>query len=178
MRLHRCRICGETFIGQDRPSHCPFCGAHAEFMLAPRAVPADLNAVQPTEAERADLERAIDLERSNAKFYRAVASLPGDVALSSAFKRLASIESEHCSLFSKLAGLTKPNDLAEPSEAPARWEDAIAESRTRESRAREFYLAAAVRATGERICEVFTAVAAIEADHLQVDAIAEEMLGD
>ena len=27
MKLHRCRICGETYLGVERPSHCPFCGA-------------------------------------------------------------------------------------------------------------------------------------------------------
>jgi rubrerythrin len=147
-------------------------------MVASRAVPADLNSVQPTEAERADLEHSIDVERSNARFYRAVASLPGDDALSSAFKRLGNIEAEHCSLFCKLAGVPKPSDLTEPGQAPESWEDAIAESRARESRARDFYADAATRATSERIREVFTALTAIETDHLEVDGIAEEMLGD
>ena len=35
--------------------------------------------------------------------------------LSSAYKRLSRIESEHCSLFCKLAGMPKPADLLEPA---------------------------------------------------------------
>jgi len=28
MKMYRCRICGETYLGAEAPSHCPFCGAH------------------------------------------------------------------------------------------------------------------------------------------------------
>lgn len=178
MKMHRCLICGETYLGSDRPSHCPFCGAHAEFMLPTRSVASGLNDVALTEIEREDLDEAIALERSNARFYRAVAALPGDEGLSSAYKRLANVEAEHCSLFSKLARLPKPSDLTEPSEPPAGWAEAIAESKARELKARDFYATAAGRATNDRIREVFGAISAVEADHLVVDEVAQEMLGD
>ncbi|HEY5433454.1 MAG TPA: ferritin, partial [Coriobacteriia bacterium] len=71
MKMYRCRICGETYLGSEAPAMCPFCGAHAEFMTDPRDYPVDTNEIQLTEVERADLETAIDIELSNTRFYLA-----------------------------------------------------------------------------------------------------------
>ncbi|MRR13422.1 ferritin, partial [bacterium] len=32
LKMYRCRICGETYLGYEAPANCPFCGAHVEFM--------------------------------------------------------------------------------------------------------------------------------------------------
>jgi len=172
MRMHRCRICGETFLGTDAPSHCPFCGAHRELFVDTTEYPEDINAVDLTEVERNDVTEAIELERSNTRFYLAMAAQHDDMKLASAYKRLAKIEAEHCSLFCKLAGVRKPLDLLEPSEAPEDWCANIAESREREMRAAAFYAQVMHRATNERIREVFAAVSAVETDHIELDALA------
>jgi rubrerythrin len=132
--------------------------------------------LQPTETERSDLETAIELERGNARFYAAVALLGGDDALASAFKRLSAIEAEHCSVFSKLAGERKPDDLRIPSGSPESFRAAVVESRERELNARTFYLEAAGRATDPRIQEVFSAIADVENDHLAFDEMAAARL--
>jgi len=173
VKMYRCRICGETHLGYDRPSNCPFCGAHAELIVLASEFPAGINDVQLTEAERADVLEAIELERSNARFYRAMAAHRDNDALSSAYKRLATIEAEHCSVFSKLAGVAKPADLLEPSEASEDWCANIDESLAREQKASRFYAGVVERATGERIKEVFAAVSAVEADHIDLDHLAK-----
>ncbi len=177
MKIYRCRICGETYLGTEAPSRCPFCGAHERYMVDPGAYSASENDVQLTEVERADLGQAIGLELSNARFYAAMARVGGNEALASAYKRLSKIEAEHCSLFCKLAGVEKPSDLAEPSEASPVWCENIAESLERERTASAFYAEAAGRATNQRVAEVLEAVSAIERDHIDLDGLAARMAG-
>jgi rubrerythrin len=177
MKMYRCRICGETYLGTNAPERCPFCGAHERFMVDPDGYSPAENQVQLTELERADLEHAIALERSNARFYAAMAKTGGNEALSSAYKRLSRIEAEHCSLFCKLADVVKPADLTEPSEASPDWCDNIAESFSREQTAWAFYAEAAERATNVRVAEVLAAVSDIERDHIELDGVAADYAG-
>ncbi len=172
MKMLRCRICGETYLGDEAPSQCPFCGAHREFLVAPEGYPSDINEVAPTEIERQDLEAAIELERSNTRFYLGMAQRDDNDALRSAYKRLARIEAEHCSLFCKLAKNPKPADLLEPGATNDDWAADIAESLERERRASALYAEFTARATSVRLREVFGAVAAVERDHIDFDALA------
>jgi rubrerythrin len=169
VRPIRCRICGETYVGPGIPPACPFCGAHDLYLVDADEFPRGLNDVQLTEVERDLLQQAIAIERSNARYYVAVAKLPGDDALCSAFKRLSRIEAEHCSVFSKLLREPKPTDLDEPEGEVQGWAAAVAESSAREHRAAEFYGQAATSATSLRLREVFTAIASVEVDHIAFD---------
>ncbi|MDO8964304.1 MAG: ferritin family protein [Coriobacteriia bacterium] len=176
MKLYRCLICGETYIGSERPSHCPFCGAHAELIVPAQEFPEGLNEVQLTEIERADLETAIELERSNTRFYLAMAARTDNPALSSAYKRLAKIEAEHCSVFCKIARVPKPADLLEAAEELGSWEADIEESVRRETRASALYAEFSGRATAPRLIAVWNAVSAVEADHIALDEEAKRYL--
>jgi rubrerythrin len=171
--MYRCRICGETYLGSEAPAMCPFCGAHVEFMIDPADYPADINDVQLTEVERADLETAIDVELSNTRFYLAMSLRDDNPALASAYKRLAAVESEHCSLFCKIAKMPKPADLREPGDELGSWNADIDESARREHRASDLYAEFAARATSARLLEVWPAVSAVEADHILLDALAK-----
>ena len=177
MRFHRCRICGETYLGTSAPDRCPFCGAAETYFVLTTEFPEDINDVQVTELERNDLETAIEVERGNARFYRGLSLQRGNPKLASAYKRLANVEAEHCSLFCKLAGTTKPADLMEPAFAPDDWCANIADSLARERKAAAFYAEAATRATSPRIVEVLEAVSAVERDHIELDGVAAAMAG-
>lgn len=172
MNLYRCRICGDTYLGAEAPTHCPFCGAHRELIVESRDFPPDINDVEPTEVERADLEAAVELERSNTRFYLAVAARDGNDALRSYFKRLAKVEAEHCSVFCKLLGQSKPEDLMTPSESTESWTTDLQESLSRENRATNLYHTFAARATSERLQEVFGAIGDVETDHIALDEVA------
>lgn len=177
MKMYRCRICGETYLGSDKPSHCPFCGAHAHLMVDTVDFPEDINDIDITELERNDIMQAIELERANTRFYLTMAAHRDNLKLSSAYKRLAKIEAEHCSVFCKLAGLPKPADLMDPDIASDDWCANIDESLVREQRASRFYAEVVTRATNDRIKEVFVAVSEIEADHIDLDNLAKEVAG-
>lgn len=173
LKMYRCRVCGETYLGYEVPENCPFCGAHAEFLVAPEEYPWDINDVQVTESERADLETSIELERSNTRFYLGMAERKDNDTLRSAYKRLAKIEAEHCSVFCKLARVSKPEDLLTPGETTGSWASDIEESLRRENRATALYATFAERATTGRLKEVWAAVSAVEADHITLDELAK-----
>src|SRR5574340_421957 len=165
LKMYRCRICGETFLGYEPPANCPFCGAHIEFLNPSDEYPSDINEIEPTEAERAALEASIELERANTRFYLGMADRQDNDTLRSAYKRLARIEAEHCSLFCKLAGVWKPADLMEAGPTTGTWLTDIDESLVRENRAKGLYAEYAERATTERLRYVWTAVSDVELDH-------------
>ncbi|MBC7266247.1 MAG: hypothetical protein H5T75_04650 [Coriobacteriia bacterium] len=176
LKMYRCRICGETYLGYEAPENCPFCGAHKEYLEAPEKYDPAINAVALTEVERADLEASIELERSNTRFYLGMAERKDNDTLRSAYKRLARIEAEHCSLFCKLAGVPKPEDLTVPGETTGSWASDIEESLRRENRASSLYATFAERATNLRLKEVWDAVSAVEADHITLDELAKQYL--
>jgi rubrerythrin len=172
MKMHRCRICGDTYLGVETPSHCPFCGAHAEYFVDTADYPEDVNDIELTAIERENLQASIDVERSNARFYFAMAARKDNKKLASAYKRLAKIEAEHCGLFCKLLKVDKPADLMQPSEDLGSWEANIADSHAREVRAKGLYTDFVASATSPRLQEVWTAVAAVENDHIELDELA------
>jgi rubrerythrin len=139
--------------------------------------PEDINSVDLTEVERADVEDAIELERGNSRFYMAMAQHRDNKKLASAYKRLAKIEAEHASLFSKLLGVAKPEDLLDPAEASGDWCANIDDSIAREQRASRFYAEVVKRATNDRVKEVFSAVSVVEADHIDLDHVAKDIAG-
>ncbi len=145
-------------------------------MVDPDAYSSKENQVQLTEVERADLEHAIELERSNARFYAAMANARRQRG---ALKRLqAALAHRGRALLALLqAGGRRrsPRTWASPSEASADWCDDIAESLSREQTASAFYAEAAGRATNGRVAEVLSAVSAIERDHIELDGVAAEL---
>jgi len=173
LTMYRCRICGEIHLGYEPPTNCPFCGAHIEFLSPPEEYSADINDIQLTETERADLESSIELERANARFYFGMAKRRDNDTLRGTYKRLAKVEAEHCELFCKLAKVDEPADLLEPGETTGSWASDIEESLVRENRAAALYAKLAERATSERLRQVWNAVSAVEADHITLDELAK-----
>jgi len=172
LKMYRCRICGEIYLGYEAPANCPFCGAHVEFMLMPEAFDPSINDITITEVERADLESSIDLETSNTRFYLGMTERHDNDTLRATYKRLAKVEAEHCSVFCKLAKISKPDDLLTAGETTGSWASDIAESLTRENRATALYATFAGRATNPRLKEVWAAISAVEADHIGLDELA------
>ncbi len=176
LRMYRCRICGEVYLGYDAPENCPFCGAVVEFLEAPEKYPAGVNDIDITETERTDLESSIELERANTRFYLGMAERKDNDTLRATYKRLAKIEAEHCSVFCKLAKVAKPADLLTPGETTGSWASDIEESLVRENRATTLYAMFADRATNDRLREVWSAISAVETDHITLDELAKTYL--
>jgi len=132
--------------------------------------PPDINDIQVTDIERADLLHACQLEITNETFYNAVGAMGNhNDLLPSAFRALAKVEREHLSIFGKLLKAPTPTVPTNPIRAQDSWVANIAQSKKDEGIASTFYRDAAKRAITPRVKEVFTALAEVEEDHIDID---------
>jgi len=165
MNVYRCRICGDPYIGSDRPTHCPFCGAHQKYLAAaadyqPPAI------VDLSGKSRESLERALELEIDNSNFYRGAAKVADTEEGKALFQALARVEAEHVAIVCRILAIPRPEELGETGECSPAHKENLAESRRREERAARLYGRFLEEATEDRVKEVLTAFVEIENDHL------------
>lgn len=171
VRLWRCEICGDAYIGDDAPSNCPFCGVKKEHIKEFRdaVVSHDLTL---SEKDRDYAKKALTLEESNASFYFCAAEKVDNAEGKKLFKRLAKVEAEHASVWKKVLK-TREASQAE-DQCSADYVQDLKDSHQREERAIGFYRKAAEEADDEKMREIFSAFVEVEEDHL---ALSEERLG-
>jgi rubrerythrin len=167
MKIFTCRICGEIYIGREKPGTCPFCGAFNGFLVEARDWKSEYD-VELTETSRKNLEAALALELSNTAFYKCAYETLSNKEVGLMFKGLMKVEREHASVFRKLL---KPE--SDPVVNETCTDDALKtleESSAREQKAAAFYQKAMSEATEPRLKEVFTAIMRVEQDHLELDS--------
>jgi len=165
VKLYRCTICGDGYIGSNPPPNCPFCGAHVGYIL--EAKEAQVNFDVPLSArDQANVEHALKVEISNAAFYSCAANQTNDPEGKILFKALGKIEAEHASIWRKILklGSVSPGSDACHTENV----ENLNESHTRETRAIEFYRKSAAQADHPRVKQLFEALVEIETDHLHL----------
>lgn len=177
MKIYRCDICGEVYLGTEPPTRCPYCGAAQKEILPTEEYALDINEVELTDSERADIEHAVELEVHDSRYYITMAGRDKESALGSAYKRLSKIEQEHCELFCKLLKRDVPENLTASIEIAEGWCEDIDASISAESHAAQFYAEIAERATTKRVKEVFSIISKVELDHVDTNNIAKGMAG-
>jgi hypothetical protein len=68
VKLWRCVICGDPYTGGMPPPHCPFCGAHQSYIREAREAIVNFD-VTLGDVDRANAERALEVEVSNSSFF-------------------------------------------------------------------------------------------------------------
>jgi rubrerythrin len=168
MNVYKCRICGDPYVGNTKPSNCPYCGAPAKYIILAA------NWVEPeipelTDVSRKNLEASLKLEVDNAQFYRCAMNNAKDPMAQAMFKALSRIEAEHASQVCKLLKQPKVAIEDNPAACTAKTpEEHLEEALRREERAVRFYTAAAESASEERVKEFFEALVEIESDHISL----------
>jgi rubrerythrin len=171
IKVFRCRICGDPYIGSESPTQCPFCGASKRFFIEAQDWNPDEFNVTLSETSKKNLEAALQLELDNAAFYdcaKNAADKAGDHYSLAKFKALMKVEREHASAISKFLKISRP-DL----EKHACNADSKANSKEgweREDRAIKAYSKFMNEATEPRLKEFFSALVEIETDHLDLHA--------
>ena len=165
VKLWRCVICGDSYIGEDPPTNCPFCGAHKEFIQEAKEAVVTFE-IPLTDKDKANAEHAIQVEVGNATFYSCAAEKTDDAEGKLLFKALGKIEAEHAAIWRKILRLPK---------TPAGNETCymenvknLNESHERETRAIDFYKKAAKESDHARLKQIFEALVDIETDHLHL----------
>ena len=165
MKVYRCRICGEVYIGEEKPKSCPFCGAHENYFVLAKEWEL-LKSETLSDVTVDNLKKALDLEIDNTNFYKAASEKSKDIYISSVFKGLSKVEREHASAISKLLKIARPDSKVGLDKAVDSDLANIEEANRREKRAVKFYGEARNQAPEEEIKDFFKALMQIEGDHI------------
>jgi len=165
MKIYRCRVCGEVYIGEEKPKSCPFCGAHETYFVLAKEWKL-LHTKSLSDISRENLKKALDLEINNTNFYKAASGKSKGVYVSSMFKGLSKVEREHASTICKHLKILKPDSTVGFDKAVDSDRANIEEANKRERSAVRFYSEALSQAPEEEIKEFFRALMEIESDHI------------
>ena len=164
-----CKICGEAYITTtNKPARCPFCGAYEEYLVDSKEYDdtGDWD-VELNELDKANAEKALGVEVSNALFYKCSAKKVKEIDGKKLFKILAKVESEHAAVWKKILKLDKIKWApAESCEVDYKMD--LEDSHAREERAIKFYGEAADAAENPRVKEIFKSFVQVETDHLKL----------
>lgn len=167
MKTYICQICGDAYIGHEKPTDCPFCGAREHFIkLGSEANPIVNQKIEISELSGRNLEETLGLELRANLIYLCMASNAQSYELKAMYKCLAKVELEHAVICTKLMGIAMPKveDQTCSQDAVENFEKTIA----LEEHATSLYARFAKEATEQNIRIFFTALTQVEADHSQL----------
>ena len=171
IKVFRCRICSDPYIGTGVPTQCPFCGAQQKYFVEAADWNLDEFNVILSEISRKNLEAALKLELDNASFYdcaKNAAQKTGDEYSITKFKALMKVEREHASAISKFLKISRPDLEKQACNANAKVN--TKEGWERENRAIKIYSKFKDETTEPRLKEFFGVLVEIETDHLDLHA--------
>lgn len=167
MQTFICQICGDAYIGDERPKNCPFCGAREHFIKnGKEALPITIQDFSLGEISRKNLEETLRLEMHANAIYLCMAGKAKSYEIKAMYKRLAKVELEHANIACKLMKISLPNinpELCSDEEVAN-----FAETIRLEENATELYGKFAQEATEQLIKIFFTALMQVEADHIKL----------
>lgn len=169
VKVFRCRICGDPYIGTEAPTRCPFCGAQTTYFVEAGDWDPHEFDVKLSETSQKNLEAALQLELDNAAFYecaKKAAEKAEDHYSFAKFKTLMKVEKEHASAISKFLKISTPS--LEKQACDAKAEINTKEGFEREDRAIQSYAKFRDEAVEPRLKEFFAALVEIETDHLDL----------
>ena len=167
MKVLRCKICGDPYLGEEIPTNCPFCGAPAKYMIPASDWKEPVIDVL-SQTSKKNLESALDLEIENTKFYLCASEMTKDLEGKQLFKALFKIEREHASIICKILRREKPSISLDKLACYPSYKDNLKDSHDREERAIKAYSQFFKEAKEPRIKEIFGALVLIETDHLKL----------
>lgn len=171
MEFYRCLVCGDPYMGKGKPSHCPFCGAHQEHLVAAADWVDENESIDVlSDKSRANLEQALQLEVNNKAFYADASAKADSIELQGIFKNLSKIEGEHASTIKKILKVDPPEPEEDRRYASDSIHDNLEAAREREIFASGFYGDAAGEAVEDRVRKVFETLSVIESDHIQLES--------
>lgn len=167
MKTFICEICGDAYIGSERPKNCPFCGARENFIkLGSEANPVVNVKEELSEKTVANLKETLALETKANAIYLCMAGKAKSNEVLKMYKRLAKIELEHATICTKLLGVDMPEIAPEScsDEEVANFEETL----KLEDHASSLYAQFAKESVEQHVKIMFTALNQVERDHIEL----------
>ena len=167
MKTYICQICGDAYVGHEKPSDCPFCGAPSNFIKDGKdANPIVNQEIEISECSGRNLEETLALELKANAIYLCMADKAKSYELKAMYKRLAKVELEHAVICTKLMGIAMPK--VEDRTCSENDIENFKKTVELEEHATEIYARFAKEATETNIRIFFTALTQVEADHIEL----------
>lgn len=167
MKVFICQICGDAYIGLEKPKNCPFCGARENYIkLGKDANPIVNQEIEISGASKENLKKTYDLEVKASAIYTCMAGKAKSYEIKAMYKRLAKVELEHAVIVTKLLKTERPEIKTEScSEEDV---DNFKKTIDLEEHASQLYAEFAQAATEQNIRILFTALIRVESDHIEL----------
>jgi rubrerythrin len=167
-QLFRCKICGEAYVGEAKPTHCPFCGAHTRWLVEAKDY-IEPQAPELTAISRKNLEFTYDLEIGASQIYHCIRKKTGDEFILGMFKAISKVELEHAELVGKLIGRDPACAIPFKGElCTDDRNDSLGKTKDLETNAIRHYKKFLEEATEPRVKDIFQALIEVEQDHLDL----------
>jgi len=167
IRTWVCRICGDPYVGEDKPTECPFCGANSKYIVHGEEYEEPV-IKSLTDISRDNVLEAIKLEVDNSQFYFCASKKATTMELKKRFKALGKVEAEHAALLAKIVHAQKPVIDRDAGKCSGDGKAFVKEAHDREQRAIEHYRKFLGEATELRVKQVFAALVEIETTHIEL----------
>lgn len=168
VQVFRCKICGEAYVGNSKPTHCPYCGAPVKWLVDAKEYK-EPEIPELTEISRKNLEFTYNLEVNAAKIYHCMRKRSKDEFIVGMMKSLSKVELEHAEVVGKLIGkdpgceIDLNKDLCTEDR-----EESLKKTAELETDAIDHYKKFLEEATEQRVKDIFEALIAVEQDHLDL----------
>ncbi|MBN1644625.1 ferritin [Candidatus Woesearchaeota archaeon] len=168
VQVFRCKICGEAYVGNHKPTHCPFCGAPIKFLVDAKEYK-EPRVPKLTAVSKKNLEFTFDLEVNAAKIYHCMRKKSKDEFIVGMMKSLSKVELEHAELVGKLIGKDISCEIPlDKSLCTEDKEESLTKTEELETDAIAHYKKFLEQATEPRVKEIFEALISVEEDHLKL----------
>ncbi len=167
MKTYICEICGDAYVGEEKPTQCPFCGAKREFIKdGETAKPIVNESIEIGEKSRDNLMKTLELEIHATEIYQCMATKATTYEIRAMYKRLAKIELEHATIVTKLLKIERPEVSA--ITCLDNEEENFKETIVLEDNASKLYIQFASEAIEAPIKKFFGALTLVEREHLDL----------
>lgn len=167
MKIYICQICGDAYLGEEKPKNCPFCGAREGFIKNGKdANPIVNRKLGLSKISKKNLEETLALEiRANA-IYLCMAGKAKSYEIKAMYKRLAKVELEHAVICIKL--LDKEMPEIKPEECSEEEIENFKKTIELEESASKLYLKFSKECPEEDMRILFVALEQAEKDHIKL----------
>jgi rubrerythrin len=167
MKLYICEICGDAYIGKEKPTDCPFCGAANNFIKSgSEAKPIVSEKIEISEISKNNLMETLALETRANAIYLCMAGKSSEYKIKAMYKRLAKVELEHAVIATKLLGIEMPE--IKPENCSEELAENFQKTIELEDHASELYKKFTVEAQEENIRKFFAALLQVERGHIEL----------
>jgi rubrerythrin len=167
MKTWICEICGDAYLGEGKPTSCPFCGAREAFIKEGKdAKPVTEVQQELSELTVKNLHETLQLEIAANAIYLCMAWKTKSYEIMKMYKRLAKVELEHATICAKIMQISMPQ--INPELCSDEDVENFQKTLELENHAANLYIEFAKSSTENHVKIMFTALSQVEADHIEL----------